>query len=90
MTRAFRDDDRDKSVFTQEGERIGTISSVDGERAKVRRGDDRSLTDEIKNLLDWDENDDEHDLHQDHVDRHDDRGVHLRSKQDITAFDRVP
>lgn len=82
MARNFTDDDRDKPVFTSEGNRIGTVSSVNDDTARVRRdeNDHDSLTDKVKDMLGWDDDEDEHDLRSDDVDRNDDDGVYLRNR----------
>lgn len=68
MDRTFRDDDREKRVVTSDGTTIGSVRNVDGDRATVERTDDDSLTDEITDLLGWDD-DETHELRRDHVDR---------------------
>lgn len=78
MSRDFRDDDRDKAVFGPNGEQIGLISAVHGNTATVRRDTGSSLTEGLKQLLGWSDENDEHDLHTDQVDRFDTRGVHIR------------
>lgn len=80
MARPFTDDDRDKRVVTSEGDRIGRVTDVNDDRATVRRDsdDDKSLTDKITDMLGWNSDDDEHELHRDHVDEHRDDEVRLR------------
>ena len=82
MARDFTDDDRDKPVFTSQGDRIGTVSGVNDGNARVRHdeNDDDSLTDKVKDMLGWDDDSDEHDLRSDDVDRYDDDGVYLRDR----------
>ena len=84
MTRGFKDNDVGKPVFSAENDRLGTVSSVhedDEQRANVRRDDDSDgLTDKVKDMLGWDDDDDEHELRSDDVDRHDDDGVYLRNR----------
>lgn len=82
MDRAFRDDDREKRVVTSNGDNIGRVRDIEGDRATIERGDDDdSLTDEIKELLGWDDNDETHELHRDHIDRHEDDTFYLRSRR---------
>lgn len=82
MARDFSDDDRNKPVYTSEGTRIGTISQVDEDTARVRRDDDdESLTDEISQLLGWSDDDESHELRGDHVDRYEEDGVHLQGRR---------
>ena len=73
----FRDDDRGKDVVTAEGNRIGTIDRVDEGRATVDRDDGESLTDRIKDMLGWDD-DDADEIRDEHVDRREDDRVYLR------------
>jgi hypothetical protein len=81
MARKFTSDDRDKEVVTAEGNRVGTISSVDDDdRATVDRDDDQSLTDKVKDMLGWGDDDDDHELRSEHVDEDydDDDRIRLR------------
>jgi hypothetical protein len=78
MDRTFRDDDREKRVVTSDGATIGSVRDVDGDRATVERtNDDDSLTDEITDLLGWDDDDETHELRRDHVDRVDEGRVYV-------------
>ena len=82
MARNFRDDDRDKPVYTAEGTRIGRISEVEENTARVRRDeDDESFTDEIAELLGWNDDDESHELRGDHVDRYEEDGIHLQGRR---------
>lgn len=83
MARNFGDDDRDKPVYTSEGTRIGTISEVEENTARVRRGgdDDESLTDEIADFLGWSDGDESHELRGEHVDRRDESGIYLHGNR---------
>lgn len=82
MDRKFRDEDRQKRVITSDGKSIGTVRDVKGDRATVDRTDDNdSLTDEIKELLGWDDDDESHELRQEHVDRYDDDQLYLRPRR---------
>lgn len=83
MVRAFTDDDRDKDVYTATGHRVGSIGETRGETATVRRDhdhddDDDGIFDEIKEMLGWDDDEDEHELRSEDVDRYEDDGVYLR------------
>ena len=78
MARNFTDDDRGKYVTTADGTRVGTINEVHDDRATVDRDTDNdSLTDKIKDMLGWD-NEDSNELRSDDVDRYDDDEVRLR------------
>lgn len=82
MDRDFNDDDRQKRVVTSDGQRIGRVRDVDNDRATVERSDDdESLTDEIKELLGWSDDDEDHELQRDHVDRYDDEEMYLHPHQ---------
>lgn len=82
MDRAFRDDDRDKRVVTSDGRNIGRVRDVKEDRATIERtDDDDSLTDEIKEMLGWDDDDETHELRQDHIDRHEDEQFHLQPRR---------
>ncbi len=78
MSYRFTDDDRGKDVVTADGHRIGTINSVEDDRATVDRSDDDDgLTDKVKNMLGWDD-DNSNEIRDEHVDdRHDDQ-IRLR------------
>ena len=78
MGHQFTDDDRGKDVVTSEGDRIGTINDIDENRATVDRHDDsEGLTDKVKDMLGWDD-DDSNEIRDEHVDQaHDDR-IQLR------------
>ncbi|WP_254534903.1 hypothetical protein [Halomarina litorea] len=81
MAREFTDDDRDKDVYTSTGHRVGSIGETRGQTATVRRDhddDDDGIFDEIKDMLGWNDDDDEHELRSEDVDRHEDDGVYLR------------
>lgn len=66
MTREFTDDDRDKEVLTAEGDRIGTVRDVNGDRATVDRDDDTVLPEKLREMLGWDDPA-SNELHGDHV-----------------------
>ncbi|WP_435344316.1 hypothetical protein [Haloarchaeobius sp. HRN-SO-5] len=77
MARNFTDEDRDKNVVTSEGHHVGTIDSVHDDRATVDRDDDEGLTDKVKDMLGWGD-DDSNQIRNDHVDTIDDDEVRLR------------
>ena len=81
MPHQFTDDDRDKPVVTAEGQHIGYVRDVDGDRATVERDDDESLTDKVKDLLGWDDDDESNELHGDHVESHSDDRIRLRDSR---------
>lgn len=78
MARDFTDDDRNKDVVTAEGNRIGTVRDVNDGRATVDRDQDADLTDKIKDLVGWGDDDDSNELQGDHVDSYEDDRVRLR------------
>ncbi|WP_135305289.1 hypothetical protein [Haloarcula amylovorans] len=82
MARNFTDDDRDKDVVTADGNRIGTVRNVDNDRATVDRDhdDDDGLTDKIKDMLGWGD-DDSNEVRNEHVDSINDDEVRLRSSK---------
>lgn len=77
MARNFTDDDRNKDVVTPDGDRIGTIGDVNDDRATVERDNDADLTDKIKDMLGWGD-DNSNELRSEHVDSYDDDQVRLR------------
>jgi len=77
MGHRFTDDDRGKDVVTPEGDRVGTIDRVDDDRAEIQRDQDADLTDKVKNMLGWDD-DDQNEIRDEHVDRTEDDRVYLR------------
>lgn len=77
MARDFTDDDRDKNVVTSDGTRIGTIRDVNEGRATVERDSEQDLTDKVKDLLGWGD-DESNELRSEHVDSHRDDEVRLR------------
>ncbi|WP_224269580.1 hypothetical protein [Haloprofundus salinisoli] len=77
MVRDFTDDDRNKRVVTAEGTEVGTIHEVNGDRATVDRDDNASLTDKVKDLLGWGD-DNSNELRTEHIDSYDEGRVRLR------------
>lgn len=79
MERTFRDDDREKTVVTSDGHTVGRVREVEEDRATIDRpDDDDSLTDEIKEMLGWGDDDDTHEVSRDHIDRDEDDRLILR------------
>ena len=85
--REFREEDREKTVVAPQGFPIGRIDGIepDGNRATVTRTEDHdSLTEEVKDLLGWDDSGEEdaegrkYELRRDHVERYKDDAIHLR------------
>lgn len=83
MARDFTDDDRDKDVYTADGDRIGRIRDVNRDRATVEHDDDdhSSITGKVKDMLGWDDDDNEHELRSEHVDSYEDDRVRLRDRK---------
>lgn len=90
MVRDFKRADRDKSVHTAQGARVGTISDVDGDTATVERDvpdenadgdDDGGLTEELASMLGWSDDDETHDLRSEHVERHEEDAVYLHGNR---------
>lgn len=82
MAREFREEDRSKPIIAPAGITVGTIGTVRRDRATVTRTEDHdSLTEEVKELLGWGDDDDEstREIRREHVDRYEDDGVYLRS-----------
>lgn len=63
--------------MTSDGTRVGTINQVNDDRATVDRNEGESLTDKIKDMLGWDD-DDANEIRDEHVDRREDDRVYLR------------
>lgn len=82
MERAFHDEDREKTVVTSEGHTVGRVREVEEDRATIdRHDDDDSLTDEIKEMLGWDDDDDTHELDREHIERDEDDRLVLRRRR---------
>jgi hypothetical protein len=68
MAYKFTDDDRDKDIVTHDGTRVGTVDRVENDRARVRwNDDDESLTDKVKDMLGWGDDDDNREIRGEHV-----------------------
>lgn len=82
MARDFTDDDRNKDVVTPDGDRIGTVSNVREGRPYVRTNDDadQGVMDKIRSMLGWEDDEDEHELRDEHIDSVDDNSVRLRGR----------
>lgn len=82
MARQFSEEDREKSVVTSEGRTVGTVRDVEPDRATVdRTDDDESLTEEIKDMLGWNDDDETHELRSEDVDRHEENRLYLRPRR---------
>lgn len=82
MDRPFNDDDREKRVVTSDGRTIGKVRDVDDDRARVDRSDDEeSLTEEIKDMLGWSDEDEAHELRRDKIDRDEDDKLYLQPRR---------
>ena len=79
MARDFTDDDRGKSVFDHEGNRVGSVTDTRDGKGIIETDDDSSLTDKLKSALGWNDSDDTHELRNDDVESVDDDGVRLRN-----------
>lgn len=79
MARDFTNDDRGKSVFDHDGNRLGSIANVQDGRGIIETDDDSSITDKLKSALNWDDSDDTHELRSDDVDSINDNEVQLRN-----------
>lgn len=76
----FTDDDRNKDVVTADGVRIGTIHDVNDGRATVDRDNDsEGLTDKIKDMLGWGD-DDSNELRDEHVDSYENDRIRLQRR----------
>lgn len=81
MDRTFREEDREKTVVTSDGHTVGRIREVEEERATIDRPDDDSLTEEIKEMLGWGDDDETHELSREHIDRDEDDRLILRKRR---------
>lgn len=81
MDREFTNDDREREVLTAEGHRVGTVRDVDGDRATVDRDeDDGGLTEKVKEMLGWDD-ENSNELHREHVGTVEDERILLRDQR---------
>jgi hypothetical protein len=73
MVRRFTQEDVDERIVTAAGDTVGTVRGVEDGRATVERtDDDESLTDEIKEMLGWSDDDDTYELTGDDVEEYED------------------
>lgn len=79
MVRDFTDDDRGKSVVDYQGNRLGSITDTRDGNGVIETDDSSSLTDKIKSALNWNDDDDSHQLRSDDVDTINDDEVRLRN-----------
>lgn len=77
MQRPFNDTDQNKRVMTSDGRDIGKVRTVKDGRATIEQADEESLSEEVLDMLGWDDTDDTHELDGEHVSRRDDDGIHL-------------
>ena len=79
MAEPFTDEDTGKDIVTADGDRIGTISTVDEGRATVSSDDEdeKNLTDHVREMLGWDESGDPQELEGAQIDRNDEDEVVL-------------
>lgn len=78
----FGEEHREKPVVTSDGRQIGTVRDVEEDRATVDRSDDdESLTEEIKDMLGWGDDDESHEIRREHVDRYEDNRLYLRPRR---------
>ena len=85
LPREFREDDADKLVVAPEGSILGSVKAIDQNRgrATVERAEEHDdLTDEIKEMLGWgdDEDEREREIRHDHVEEYKDDAIHLRKR----------
>jgi TRAP-type uncharacterized transport system substrate-binding protein len=80
MAREFEADDEGKTITTAAGAPIGTISSIEGDRARVTPDDSENsgLTEKVKSALGWDDSEGDQELEKDFVQDADDERVRLR------------
>ncbi|RDI71597.1 hypothetical protein [Halopelagius longus] len=82
MDRPFSDDDRDKTVVTSDGHTVGRVRDVNEDRATIDRSDDDDgLTDKVKDMLGWSDDDDSHELRREHIDREEDDRLFLSDRR---------
>jgi hypothetical protein len=77
MARNFTDDDRGKRVTTADGTWIGTVDEVNDDRATVDRNDDADLTDRVKDMLGWEDDEDDQ-IRSGDIDAYDDDEIRMR------------
>lgn len=77
MTDRFSDDDRGKDVVAPDGTSIGTVNQINEDRATVERREDQDLTDKVKDMLGWGD-DDSNELRSEHVESRDGDKIRLR------------
>lgn len=80
MVENFTDEHRDRPVITAEGNRIGTISEPNGNRATIESTDEEreNLSDDVREMLGWnDDESNEREIRTENVDIDDEKGMHL-------------
>jgi hypothetical protein len=78
MPRDFTDDDRGKRITAADGTWIGTVDEVYDGRATVERNEDADLTDKVKKMLGWDDDENENEIRSEDVDSYDDDEIRMR------------
>jgi hypothetical protein len=82
LPREFRDEDTEKLVVAPEGNILGSVKAIDQNRgrATVERTDEHdSLTDGIKDMLGWgDDDESDREIRHEHVEEYKDDAIHLR------------
>lgn len=78
MAREFKSSDKGRKVMTADGDMVGTIDRISGNRAYVKP--DRKLSDSIRRQLEWtEEGKNTYELDHDAVASIKDDGVHLKA-----------
>jgi len=76
MVRQFRPFDEGSSVFTSEGDKLGTVTSVSKNRIHVRPH--ATIAKNIRQTFGWEGNDETYELGHSTVDDIDDGEIHLK------------
>jgi hypothetical protein len=77
MARAFRGEDKGKTVVDEDGNEVGTISLVEDDHAEMDGTPD--LTGALRDFLGWKDDDDSGQLKRDHIDEIGDDKVRLKN-----------
>lgn len=77
MVRQFESDDEGKTVVTEDGDEIGSVERVSGNKAYVKPMD--NLSSSVRQRLDWDEDQDTYELTQSKVAKFDDDEIRIRN-----------
>ena len=77
----FSDGHRGQPIVPYDGPTIGTVREVQIDRATVERADDsEGLTNQVKEMLEWDHVERSHELHLEHVDRSEDDKLYFQRR----------